>query len=224
VVSGTIRSTIVEGLGGVAVGGEIVTGEDGEGGDARSSPALKRRHDESRRRSRRVRMSEVVNDIGMLFVEFAGLRRVTIALLGDGQRDDARGGIGHARDQTCRVGGRDDDLKHRADNPVLGAGAGTNGYRIEAVLRDEGVACVRTSQAGADDAPIRCAPSEKVVDHDRLVRPVKGPDSKMNDARPDTRAVVIRAADLAREPGEAGVREAQMALYRVGMDEFRPLA
>jgi hypothetical protein len=56
------------------------------------------------------------------------------------------------------------------------------------------------------------------------VRPVKGADSKMNDARPDARAVVIRAADLARERVEAGVGEAQMAIYRVGMGEFRALA
>ena len=107
---------------------------------------------------------------------------------------------------------------------MLGAGAGTNRQRIEAILRDEGVARVGTAQAGADDAPIRCAPSEQVVDHDGLVRAVKGADSEVNDARPDARAVVIRAADLAREPGEAGVREAQIALYRVGMDGFRALA
>jgi hypothetical protein len=98
-------------------------------------------------------MSEVVNDIGMLCVELAGLRRVAIALLGDGQRDDARGGIGHPRDQARGIGRRDKRIEHRTDNPVFGAGAGTNGQRIEAILRDEGVARVRTSQAGADDAP-----------------------------------------------------------------------
>ena len=76
-----------------------------------------------------------------------------------------------------------DDLLARGASEWGIVGAGTNGQRIEAILRDEGVACVRTSQAGADDAPLRCAPGEKVVDHDRLVRPVKGADPKMNDAR-----------------------------------------
>jgi hypothetical protein len=56
------------------------------------------------------------------------------------------------------------------------------------------------------------------------MRAVKGADPEVYEARPNARAVVIRAADLARKPGEAGVREAQMALYRVGMDEFRALA
>ena len=142
---------------GMAVGRKIVAGENGEGRHARRPPARQCGHDESRRRSRRVGICEVMDDVGMVGVEFAGLRRVAIAFLGDRQRDDARGGIGHARDQLRGIVLRDFRLQHRADDPMLRAGAGANGDRVETILRGEGVVRVRTSKAGADDSPIRCA-------------------------------------------------------------------
>ena len=40
-----------------------------------------------------------MNDVGMAFVEVAGLWRVAVALLGHRQRNDARGRIGQVRDQ-----------------------------------------------------------------------------------------------------------------------------
>ena len=95
-----------------------------------------------------------MNDIGMTLVELARLRRMAVALLGDRQRDDARGGIGHARDQMRGVCSRHLGLKHRADNPVFGTRARANGYRIEAILRGEGIARVATSKACTDDSPI----------------------------------------------------------------------
>ena len=103
-------------------------------------------------------------------------------------------------------------------------GTGTNGHRIKTVLRGEGVARIRTSQAGADDSPIHGALGKKVVDHHRLVGAVERADSKVDDARFDPGAVVTGAADLAGEPIEAGVREAQIALYRVKTGDFRRLA
>ena len=198
---------------GMAVGGEIVAGQHGEGGSARNPPARQRGHEESDRRARRVRILQVMNDVGMTLVEIAGLRRVAVALLGDRQRDDARGRIGHARDQRGGFLGGDFACENRADDPVLGARAGTNGDRVEAILRGEGIARIRTAQAGADDSPIRGATGEEVVDHDRLVRPVERADSEMNDARRDARAVIGRTADLAGKPVEAGVREAKIAVF-----------
>ena len=166
---------------------------------------------------------QIMNDIGMLLVQFAGLRRVAVALFGDRERNDPRRRIGHACDQARGVFSRHLGLEHRADDAVFGAGAGTNGNRIEVVLRGEGIARVRTPQACADDAPIRCAAGKKVVDHHRLVGPVKRADSEMNDARPDPRAVVTGAVDLAGKAVEAGIGEAQIALYRVEIRDFRRL-
>ena len=82
----------------------------------------------------------------------------------------------------------------------------------------------RTPQAGADDSPIRGAAGEKIVDHDRLVCPVKRADSEMNDAGRDAGAVIGRTADLAGKPVEAGVRQAQIVLFRAGTGDFCRLA
>ncbi len=93
---------------------------------------------------------------------------------------------------------------------MFGAGAGANGNRVEAILRREGLLRVRTSKAGADDSPIRCAGGKQVVDHDRLVRPVEGADAEVDDARRDPRSVVTGAADMAGKPIEVDVGEAQI--------------
>ena len=85
----------------------------------------------------------------------------------------------------CGILARDLDVEDRADHPVIGACAGANGNGVETILRGEGVARLRTAQAGADDAPIRCATARQVVDDDGLMRPVERADAEMNDARRD---------------------------------------
>ena len=107
---------------------------------------------------------------------------------------------------------------------MLGTRAGANGDRVETVLRSERVVGVRTSQAGADDSPIRGAGGEKVVDDDGLVRPVEGADAEMNDAGRDPGAVIGRAADGAGEPVEAGVREAQIGPSIELKADFQPVS
>ena len=165
-----------------------------------------------------------MNDVGMIFVQVAGLRRVTVALLGDRQRDDARGRVGEARDQRGGFLVGDFACENRADDPVIGARAGTNGEGVEAILRGEGIARLRTAQAGPDDSPIRGATRKEVVDHHRLVRPVERANSEMNDARRDARAVIGRTPDLAGKPIEVGSREAQIAVFRAGNVIFRRFA
>ena len=71
---------------------------------------------------------------------------------------------------------------------------------------------------------------EQVVDHDRLVRAVERADSEMDDAGRDPCPVVTGAADMAREPVEIGVREAQIGLlwgwnggnFAICLDMARP--
>ena len=140
-------------LHGVAVGGEVVAAQHGEGRKSLRPSPRQRSHDEAGRRARRVKIVEIVHDIGMPLVEIAGLRRVAIALLGDRERDDANGGIGHPLDQCCRLFARDDAVEQRADDAMLGAFGGAHGDRVEMILRGEGVARLRTAQARADDAP-----------------------------------------------------------------------
>ena len=115
VVSGTIRSTIVEGKATSAsihlarsrdrnaancvtirstvwpLAERLSQDRTVKGTCACVLPARERGHEKSDCRARRVGILQVVNDVGMTFVQFAGLRRMAVALLGDRQRDDARG-------------------------------------------------------------------------------------------------------------------------------------
>ena len=107
---------------------------------------------------------------------------------------------------------------------MVGPRAGANGEGVEAVLRGEGIAGFRTAQAGPDDSPFRSATRKEVVDHHRLVRPVEGTDSEMDDARRDARAVIGRTPDLAGKSVELGVGQAKIAVFRAGNVIFRRFA
>src|SRR6187399_1829441 len=155
-----------------------------------------------------------MNDVGMCFVEVAGLRRVAIALFSDRQRDDAGGRVGQSCEQRGWSLTGDFAGKNRTDDPVLGARAGTNGQGVEAILRGEGIARPRTAQTGPDDSPITGTARKEVVDHHRLVRPVERANSEVNDARRDARAIISRSPNLARKPIEVGSREAEIAVVR----------
>ena len=208
----------------MAVGGEIVARQNRERGCACNPPARQRGDEKSDGRARRARILQVMNDVGMMLVQVAGLRRVTVALLGDRQRDDARGRVGEAGDQLPWFLGGDFACENRADDPVIGARAGANSEGVEAVLRSEGIARFRTAQAGPDDSPIRRAICKEVVDHHRLVGPVERANPEMNDARRDARAVIGRTPDLAGEPMQVGIRETEIAVFRAGRRDFRRLA
>src|SRR4051812_27159052 len=145
----------------------------------------------------------------MPLVEIAGLRRVAIALLGDGEGDDANGGIGHSLDQSCRALACDHAVEQRTDDAVLGAFGRTDGNRIEMILRGEGVACVRAAQARADDAPRWGAGCKTIVDDDGLVGAMKRAKAEMHDAGGDARTVVGRAADAGWQLIEIGAAKAR---------------
>ena len=126
VVSGTIRSTMVEGKATSAsihlarsrdrkaancvtirptvwpLAERLSHDSTVKGAAPAVSSSRQRGDQESDGRARRVRILQVMNDVGMAFVQIAGLRRVAVALLGDRQRDDARGRVGHACDQRPR--------------------------------------------------------------------------------------------------------------------------
>jgi len=101
---------------GRAIGGKVVAGQHREGGGARGLSARQCCHDESRRDRGASGFFRSLNNIRMTLVEFAGLWGVAITLLGDGQRDDARCGIGQSRDQLRRVFRGNHGLNDRADH------------------------------------------------------------------------------------------------------------
>jgi len=60
-----------------------------------------------------------MDDVGMMFVEIAGLRGVTVTLLGHRQRDDARGRAGQPRNQLPGFPGGDFDTGAAVVSPFL---------------------------------------------------------------------------------------------------------
>ena len=67
----------------MAVGGEIVARQNRERGCACNPPARQRGDEKSDGRARRARILQVMNDVGMMLVQIAGLRRMTVTLLGN---------------------------------------------------------------------------------------------------------------------------------------------
>ena len=100
-------------------------------------------------------MGEVVNDIGVAFVELAGRGIVAVALLGDGERDDADRWIRHGFNELSALSVGVEHIEHRADDAALRAGCVANGQRVQEILRGQGIAGIRAAERGADDAPAR---------------------------------------------------------------------
>src|SRR4051794_18991505 len=148
----------------------------------------------------------------MPLVEIAGLRRVTVAFLGDGERDDADGRIRHPVDQLRGVLAGDDAIEQRANDAVFGAFGRAHSDGVEMILRGERVARIRTAQARADNAPTGGAGSKAIVDDDGLMRAMKSAEAKMHDPGRDARAVVGRAANGRRQPIEMGATKSHARL------------
>jgi hypothetical protein len=152
-------------------------------------------------------MGEVRDHVRVVLAQRPGGGVVAIALLGHRQADDAHGRIAHSLEQRLGIGGRDEELAHGAHDPEPLAGAGPDRQGVEPVLGAERVAGVGGTQARAADRPVGLAGREAVVEIDRLVRPVEGPDAEMDDADPRRRAVVGGALDRRRQGLEGRGRE-----------------
>ena len=155
-----------------------------------------------------MRVQEVGLHEGVVLGEAAGGGVVAVALLADGEADDAHARIGHAGEEPLAIRRHDEKLGDGADDAVAGALGAGDGQRVEAVLRGQRVAGGGAAQACGDDAPRRVG-GQQVVDHRRLVGAVEGADAEMDDAGRDARTVVGGAGDGGRQPTERGVREAR---------------
>ena len=88
---------------GAAVRRKVVAAQHREGRDGPHRAGAPQRLDEKARRGARLaRVREVGDDVGMVLAQGARRRIVAIALLGDGQADDAHVRIGHAVEQAPR--------------------------------------------------------------------------------------------------------------------------
>jgi hypothetical protein len=180
---------------GLAIRGEVVAAHHGEGRDASSVAKLERPHQQARRADRGFRVGKVVRDIGVAGIEAARRGVVAITLLGDGQRDDADGRIGHGGDQLVARDIGVNDVEDRADHAGAGAGGIADSDGVEEVLRGERVARIGPAQRRADDAPAWIG-REQIVDIDSHVGAMERADADMDDAGRDGTAVI------GKRPGE----------------------
>ena len=194
---------------------QVVAAEDGEGAVALGAATLERADEEARRRAGCVGVGEVVGDVRVSAVEASGRGLVAVALLGDGERDDADGGIGHGGEDDARILAGDEDVLHRLDD------AGGLALRAELergvgeVLGREEVALGRRHQADAEDAPVAAGFRHRIGDVDRAVGAEEGAEAEVDDT--EATAVGGTAAEAGRVSGQANLRYC-------GQARCRPLA
>ena len=154
-------------------------------------------------------MDEIVNDVGMALVEFAGGGRMAIALLGHGQRHDPHAGRRHGGQQRVRVLGRHQESPDAAHHLQAFAPRVSHRDRVEPVLRGQRIARLGAPQRSTQDAPAEIAVSQDGVRHDGLVGTMEGADAEVYDPGRDGRTVVGGAQHIAgqlieRRGGEPG--------------------
>ena len=129
-----------------------------------------------------VRVREIVQDRWIVFVERTVGGATMIALLGDGDGDDAHGSVGKPGDHGGGIVGRDHDAGQRAHHAKLFAGAVALGAQIEPILRRERIAHGRAAQADAANAPRRIVSEQRVSVRSKM-RTREGAKAKMANAR-----------------------------------------
>jgi hypothetical protein len=78
---------------------------------------------------------------------------VTIAFLGDGERNDTDAGVDHGCDDFGPLCREIQHIEERTDIPRPYAGVVTNSEGVEKILRCQGIARVGSPERDADDSP-----------------------------------------------------------------------
>ena len=141
---------------------------------------------------------------GCVAVQSPGRGLVAVALLGDGQADDADPGVGHRREHRLRVLAGDEDVLDRLDDARGLAGGAELERGVGEVLGAEQVALGRAHQADADDAPVAAGSLHRLGDVDRAVGAEEGAEPEVDDA--DAGAVGAAPGEAGGISGQGGLR------------------
>ena len=141
----------------VAIVLQVITRHDGKGRQAPLMAQGQRGGQVTERAARRLRVRQFMHDVRVLRVEFARALVDVVAALGDGQRDDARAGVGQFFQHGLWRVGRIQILADAANDACGIAGRAALDHCVQAVLRLHGVAHGRVGrqQAHAAIAPLR---------------------------------------------------------------------
>jgi len=146
------------------------------------------------------RARDVGRQLGITRLELVVAVEV-VPRFGDGERDDARGGVGTHIDQRGQRRFVRHDALDRADSLVVAlAGRRDRFQRVLAALalqRRDRVGHVRPQVAG-DDHPVVIALLDQAMQIDRLVRAMERPEPEMQDDRLVHRHAACRISRSAR--------------------------
>ena len=108
-----------------------------------------------------------------------GSRRVpAIAFLGDRQADDVDARIRELGQKRLRVFGCDEQCTQRTDNPYVLAFGASDTEHVEPVLGRQCVAHGGRVQIDPANCPITFARCKPIVENDRLMGAMEGPDAE----------------------------------------------
>ena len=194
---------------GGAVRGGVVAGHDVDrcragpeaGSERRGQPADDRDEVSGARVRRR---GEIRGDTGGRRVQAARVGSPGVALLRDGQGHRRHLGRGDQRVDPGGVRAHTHGVDQSTDHPGAAGAGGEVGHRVQAVLGAHRRHGIRRAGCDGDDAPRLAGTGRGGLGVDRLVGPVEGTETEVDDAGPQFARVDERAMGRG-EPGEGGV-------------------
>src|SRR5450631_520380 len=145
---------------------------------------------------------EVVNDVGMAEIEPPGRGIVAIALFGNRQRHDARGGGGETCTHLVPLVAQKQHLADAADHTAPNArGAFFHGC-VQRALRHQAIADIRRAQTDATNAPVAWFACQRVIGVYGALRTIERADTDVNDADTDAAELIGRSGNARREAAQ----------------------
>ena len=158
---------------------------------------------------------------GCVAVQPAGRGLVAVALLGDGQADDADAGVGHRREHRLRVLAGDEHVLHHVDDAAGSRRRGRARARCRRSPAARAGRAGRADEADADDAPVAAGRRHRLGDVERAVGAEEGAEAEVDDADAGARAGRARVSrgGSAGKPASVDGKDGAVDVLRGGRGE-----
>ena len=146
---------------------------------------------------------QVVNDTGVLQIQFPGGGVDAVAFLSDGERNDSHLRLAKfLNDGGQRIQFRVQAFMHGPNDNGLVALRAFLQHGEEMILGPElAHQHIAAEEADLTDAPVASFGIQHAIGQQRLMRAVKGTKAEMDDARAQMRAIVARLLNMGRKRG-----------------------